>query len=155
MGLLLLGLALLLGSAIAAVLLSPAERLSGIVGAAGAVVGCLVGLVPAVRVLLGGELPVLRFAWNVSYGSISIGLDPLSAFFLVPLFVLGGLAAVYGREYLGAYRGVYEPFFDRWGARFYRLRWLQQGLLHVYLMYILTMVVLGLAWTAFRSGIGS
>jgi formate hydrogenlyase subunit 3/multisubunit Na+/H+ antiporter MnhD subunit len=52
-------------------------------------------------------------------------------------------------------RGVYEPFFDRWGARFSRLRWLQQGRLHVYLMYILTMVVLGLTWTAFRSWMGS
>jgi hypothetical protein len=52
-------------------------------------------------------------------------------------------------------RGVYEPFFDRWGARFSRLRWVQQGLLHVYLMYILAVTVLGLTWTAFRSWLGS
>jgi hypothetical protein len=48
-------------------------------------------------------------------------------------------------------RGVYEPFFERWGARFSRLRWLQQGLLHVYLVYVLTVVVLGLTWAAVRS----
>jgi NADH:ubiquinone oxidoreductase subunit 5 (subunit L)/multisubunit Na+/H+ antiporter MnhA subunit len=48
-------------------------------------------------------------------------------------------------------RGVYEPFFERWGARFSRLRWVQQGLLHVYLVYILTVIVLGLAWAALRS----
>jgi NADH:ubiquinone oxidoreductase subunit 5 (subunit L)/multisubunit Na+/H+ antiporter MnhA subunit len=48
-------------------------------------------------------------------------------------------------------RGVYEPLFARWGARFSRLRWLQQGLLHVYVVYILTVVVLGLTWTAYLS----
>jgi NADH:ubiquinone oxidoreductase subunit 5 (subunit L)/multisubunit Na+/H+ antiporter MnhA subunit len=48
-------------------------------------------------------------------------------------------------------RGVYEPLFDRWGTRFFRLRWLQQGLLHVYVVYILTTVVLGLTWTAYLS----
>ena len=48
-------------------------------------------------------------------------------------------------------RSLYEPLFDRWGARFSRLRWVQQGLLHVYLVYILAVVVLGLTWTAIRS----
>ena len=43
--------------------------------------------------------PGLRMAWDVPYGSLEIGLDPLSAFFLLPLFGLGGLATVYGREY--------------------------------------------------------
>jgi hypothetical protein len=32
---------------------------------------------------------------------------------------------------------VYEPFFRRWAERFARLRILQQGQLHVYLVYIL------------------
>jgi formate hydrogenlyase subunit 3/multisubunit Na+/H+ antiporter MnhD subunit len=32
-----------------------------------------------------------------------IGLDPLSAYFLVPFFLLSGLAAVYGRSYLLEY----------------------------------------------------
>ncbi|HEX9578631.1 MAG TPA: proton-conducting transporter membrane subunit, partial [Myxococcales bacterium] len=34
------------------------------------------------------------------YGALSIGLDRLSAFFLVPLFALGAVTAVYGRAYL-------------------------------------------------------
>ncbi len=105
MSLLVLGLALLVGSAVLVVLLARAERASGVVGAIGGAAGCLVGLVPTVRVLLGSALPSLSTAWDVPYGSISIGLDPLSAFFLAPLFVLGGLAAVYGREYLRTYCG--------------------------------------------------
>jgi formate hydrogenlyase subunit 3/multisubunit Na+/H+ antiporter MnhD subunit len=38
------------------------------------------------------------------YGSFSLLLDPLSAFFLVPIFLLSGLAAIYGRSYMMAYR---------------------------------------------------
>jgi len=38
-------------------------------------------------------------------------------------------------------RGFYEPFLDRWALRFARLRWVQQGLLQLYLLYILIAVV--------------
>ena len=48
-------------------------------------------------------------------------------------------------------RALYEPFFDRWAGRFQRLRVLQQGKVHVYLLYILLTVVLALAWTSVRA----
>lgn len=48
-------------------------------------------------------------------------------------------------------RKLYEPFFDRWAARFNRLRILQQGKVHIYLLYILITVVIALAWTSARS----
>jgi hydrogenase-4 component B len=47
---------------------------------------------------------------------------------------------------------VYEPFFRRWAERFSRLRILQQGQVHIYLIYILLMVVLALAWVSLRTG---
>jgi hypothetical protein len=47
-------------------------------------------------------------------------------------------------------RSVYEPFLVRWGDRFARLRWLQQGRLHVYLVYIAGMAVIGLLWSSLR-----
>src|SRR5262249_17468810 len=47
-------------------------------------------------------------------------------------------------------RGAYEPLLSRWGHRFARLRFLQQGSLHMYLVYILAMAVLGLAWVGAR-----
>ncbi len=105
MALLAVGLVLLLGSALAAMLLTRAERAAGVVGTIGCVAGCLFGLVPTLRTLLGGAPPRFSAAWHVPYGSLSLGLDPLSAFFLAPVFLLGALAAVYGREYLSAYRG--------------------------------------------------
>jgi len=47
-------------------------------------------------------------------------------------------------------RSVYEPFLDKWAKRFARLRWLQQGSLHIYLLYILAAVTSVLAWTSLR-----
>ena len=49
---------------------------------------------------------------------------------------------------------VYEPFFRRWAERFSRLRILQQGKVHVYLVYIVLMVVLALAWVSVREVMG-
>jgi formate hydrogenlyase subunit 3/multisubunit Na+/H+ antiporter MnhD subunit len=103
--LLVFGMALLLGSAVVAVLLARSPAASGVVAAVGGATGCTVGLVPTVQVLRGNSVATFSTTWDVPYGSISIGLDPLSAFFLAPLFLLGGLAAVYGREYLSSYRG--------------------------------------------------
>jgi hydrogenase-4 component B len=50
-------------------------------------------------------------------------------------------------------RGLYQPFFERWAGRFARLRWLHQGILHVYLLYILIVVVLALAWASLRGAL--
>jgi formate hydrogenlyase subunit 3/multisubunit Na+/H+ antiporter MnhD subunit len=50
-------------------------------------------------------------------------------------------------------RSVFEPFFARWADRFSRLRWLQQGILHVYLLYILVVVMVALAWMSLRAWI--
>lgn len=80
-------------------------RTSGMVGAGGAVLGCLVGLVPALQALLFGERLWLRLPWMPPYGSFSLEIDALSGFFLVPIFLLCGLAAVYGRSYLAALGG--------------------------------------------------
>ena len=45
----------------------------------------------------------------------------------------------------------YGPFFRRCADRFARLRILQQGKLHVYLVYIMLTVFLALAWTSLRT----
>ena len=47
-------------------------------------------------------------------------------------------------------RAVYDPFFARAGDRFARLRWLQQGILHVYILYILVVLILAFAWVSLR-----
>ncbi len=79
-------------------------RLATLFGAGAAVFGSLLGLVPALRVLLGGASEGLRLPWDVAHGVFSVEIDPLSAFFLLPVLGLSALAAVYGGDYLLAYR---------------------------------------------------
>lgn len=72
-------------------------------------VGCLAGLLPAFWVLAGGELAPLRLPWSVPMGELFLALDPLSAFFLLPVFVVGLAGGVYGEGYLEASRGHLSP----------------------------------------------
>ena len=67
------------------------------------------GLLPAVRILLGAPVESLRVVWDVPYGAFFIEIDALSAFFLVPLFGLSALAALYGAEYLRPHRDGKSP----------------------------------------------
>jgi formate hydrogenlyase subunit 3/multisubunit Na+/H+ antiporter MnhD subunit len=96
-----------------AVFAQGSPRLCSIIGVAGAVAGCGVGLVPAAQVLIEGTTLHLRLPWTVPFGSFSIELDPLSAFFALPILVLCGLGAVYGAEYLEPYRGK-KPLGGHW-----------------------------------------
>jgi hypothetical protein len=51
-------------------------------------------------------------------------------------------------------RSVYEPAIAKTADRFARLRWVQRGIVHAYVLYILVAVVLGLAWAAFQGALG-
>ncbi len=77
------GTAVLVVSGIAALFAGRRARLASWVGAVGAVLGSLFGLIPSLRVFLGGEvLPALRIPWNLPGGTFYIEMDSLSAFFL-------------------------------------------------------------------------
>ncbi|MBX3155690.1 MAG: oxidoreductase [Deltaproteobacteria bacterium] len=49
-------------------------------------------------------------------------------------------------------RAAYEPLLDRLARRFSQLRWVQQGLLHIYILYVVIAVVLGLVIVTLRDG---
>ncbi len=70
------------------------ERISAI----SMVCAACVGLVGAAGGLLGYGGKPLALVWP-AVGGGSVGLDALSAFFLVPVFLIGGLGAVYGLGY--------------------------------------------------------
>jgi hypothetical protein len=48
-------------------------------------------------------------------------------------------------------RKVYEPLFARSADRFARLRWVQQGVLHVYILYIAVAVLVAFGWATLRN----
>jgi formate hydrogenlyase subunit 3/multisubunit Na+/H+ antiporter MnhD subunit len=70
----------------------------------GTVVGSLLALGPVIGALSGRPPESLQLAWDVAHGPFQVGLDPLSASFLLPVLVLSSLCAVYGTDYLLAYR---------------------------------------------------
>ncbi|MGE0820968.1 MAG: proton-conducting transporter membrane subunit [Candidatus Binatia bacterium] len=80
------------------------SRWSTWIGAGGVVLGSCLGLLSISVVVLSGSTVTLRMSWEVPYGSFSVALDPLSAFFLLPIFFLSAVTAIYGSEYLQAYR---------------------------------------------------
>jgi hydrogenase-4 component B len=95
-----LAIAVFLVGGVGACLATPRPRRASAIGAGGAVLGSGLGLVPAARVLAGRDLPAVHLPWAVPGGGLSLAIDPLSAFFLVPLFVVGAATALYGAAYL-------------------------------------------------------
>ena len=88
-----------------AILTQRRERLSTGLALAGLLAGSVLGLAPAVGVLVRGESLLLRIPWSMPMGSLSLGMDRISAFFILPVLVLSSLAGVYGASYLTAWRG--------------------------------------------------
>lgn len=95
MELALMAMLVLAVSGLLALLIPAGTRAGRGVAAAGLVAGAVLGMIPAVGVLANGGGTEWRLAWNVPYGSLSFGLDPLTALFLIPVLVLSALAGVF------------------------------------------------------------
>ncbi|MCC6751431.1 MAG: oxidoreductase [Deltaproteobacteria bacterium] len=89
------------GTGVLALLLHRVPRAATSVAVLGAVAGGALGLFAVVQVLRGGVSAAIAAPWRIPGGALLLGIDPLSAFFLAPIFVVGALCAVYGRSYLG------------------------------------------------------
>ena len=105
MTLLAFALAVFVAGGAAALLATPRPRWATRFGVGGAVLGSGLGLVPAVGVLCGREIPELDLPWSAPGGALALGIDPLSAFFLVPVLVVTAATAVYGGAYLSGESG--------------------------------------------------
>ena len=87
-------------SGVPGVLLPRASRAGERIAAALMAGSALAGLAGAASRLCGGAAPapLSFFPWPAA-GNGLVGLDPLSAFFLVPVFLMGALGPVYGLGY--------------------------------------------------------
>jgi|WetSurMetagenome_2_1015567.scaffolds.fasta_scaffold00008_124 hydrogenase-4 component B len=74
-------------------------RLQAALGAGSAILASTAGLLYAGRGLAGGATLAWHSPWSMPFGSFSLTLDPLSALFLVPLFILSSLGSFYAVEY--------------------------------------------------------
>jgi NADH:ubiquinone oxidoreductase subunit 5 (subunit L)/multisubunit Na+/H+ antiporter MnhA subunit len=115
--------------------------LTTVVGAVGAVLWFVLALFPTLRVLGGGPQESMRLARDAPHGAFGVGLDVLSAFFLLPVLGLSVLAAVCGGDYMLAYRCKKSL-----GSSWFFFNACVAGMV---------MVVLALAWVALRGWWGS
>jgi hydrogenase-4 component B len=70
------------------------------IAAIGVWVGCVMAAVPVVAALRGVAPDPLHIAWTLPGGSLSFGLDALSAFFCLPILIVAPLASLYACAYL-------------------------------------------------------
>jgi formate hydrogenlyase subunit 3/multisubunit Na+/H+ antiporter MnhD subunit len=96
-------LAVLVGTGVLALCGGRRPRAAAGVAAGGAVVAAALGLGPAIEVLAGGASVMASTPWAMPPGALQIGIDPLTAFFLVPLLGMGALCGVYGFFYMRTY----------------------------------------------------
>jgi hydrogenase-4 component B len=102
--LLLAALVVLVFGAVAAAALSSWPRAASRTGVAASVLASVVGLVFAAKALFAVPATPIGIGWQIPGGGIVLGSDALSAFFLVPVFGLGGVGALFGRSYLFPHR---------------------------------------------------
>ena len=101
MSIILIALAVMVVGGAGALFACRLPKIATALGQGSAVAGAGLGLIGAVSVLIALQpIEAIRLPWPVPYGSFYIEVDALSAFFLLPIFLLTGLAAIYGARYL-------------------------------------------------------
>jgi hydrogenase-4 component B len=104
MDFILLSVLLLIAFGLAALAAGRAPRLSAWLGAAGPVSAAAFGLPAAIRALTGRADGPVVLPWDIKLGALSIEMDHLSAFFIIPILALSAVAAIYGVEYMKPFR---------------------------------------------------
>ncbi|RCK79492.1 MAG: Hydrogenase 4 subunit B [Candidatus Ozemobacter sibiricus] len=75
--------------------------LARLLAATGAVLGGLAGALLSGDILWHGSRTVVTWPWFGTGYTLTLAVDPLSAFFLLPVSILTAMAAIYGAQYLG------------------------------------------------------
>ena len=78
---------------------------NGLGGITAVASGLLAGA-SAVAVLLSGKVSVLSYNWNMPFGSFSLCLDSLAAFFILPVSAVCAMAGLYGMGYMRTSRNL-------------------------------------------------
>lgn len=105
MNTMLVALGVILAGSLWSLLSRRAPRALRLAGPGAMIAGCILGVIPASRVVISGTSCNLRWPWSLPFGSLSLCLDPLSAFFAVPILLICALATLYGIGYLKPYEG--------------------------------------------------
>ena len=104
----LVAVAIILFSGIASLILNKFPAATSVFSVIGIVLGCIVGLVPVVAILINGGVDAILWPWSVPSGNFSVAVDPLSAVFLLIIFVISIPVAIYGASYLWHHRSEHN-----------------------------------------------
>ncbi|MEZ4601391.1 MAG: proton-conducting transporter membrane subunit [Syntrophotaleaceae bacterium] len=96
----LVGLAIIMAGGIGALLAGRVSRAASRWAAGCTLIGSFLGLTEALHVLTSGSTLHLSIPGPLPEGDMALALDPLSACFLLPVFLLAALCAVFGTSYL-------------------------------------------------------
>ena len=91
------------------VALFASSRAAPRIAAAGALAAAAIGIAPAMITMYEGSTHDLVVAWPAPLNELTLRLDALSAFFMVPLLVLGAACAIYAVSYLDPKRRLGVP----------------------------------------------
>lgn len=103
--------------AIASVICGKNSAAATLFGAGSVMIGSLSGVISAIIGLLNAGSVLFISPWSMPFGSFSFKIDTISSLFMVPLFLLSGVTALYGSEYLkthshGKNTGLHWCFFN-------------------------------------------
>jgi hydrogenase-4 component B len=79
---------------------APGRMRPAVIGPLAATGGSGLAAAAGLLSLLSGTTIEIVFPWRLAFGTLRLGLDPLSAFFVFLIGLVGALAAIYGRGYL-------------------------------------------------------
>lgn len=101
-----LSVVLLCGGGAVCLALGRSGSLSNRLGVVVGLLGGVPAVIGAVLVLATGRESSLHLAWNIPFGSFSLAVDTLSAFFVLAIAAVCMLCALYGGAYMKAYLGA-------------------------------------------------
>lgn len=108
MALVLIAVSLILLSGVVSLALPRSPLAASLAGVGGIVLGSVAGLVPVITNLMQGGVETLRWSWSVPGGDFVVGLDPLSALFLLVILGIAIPVSLYGGSYLWRDRGEHN-----------------------------------------------
>ena len=99
--------ALLIAAGLLSLLTGRLPRLSHMVGSLGSIAASLTGLGMTISALVQGQTYTIALQWNTTIGaSFSMGFDPLTGLFLLPIYGLTAVCALFGAGYLTHLHGT-------------------------------------------------
>ncbi|MBN1906477.1 MAG: hydrogenase [Deltaproteobacteria bacterium] len=103
--LILLALIIICAGGVVALFTGASYKAATWIGVASSILGAACAIFAAGSALFCGYHTSIHMAWQIPFGSFYIGLDPLSAFFVVTISIVCAIAAIYGAGYLKSYSG--------------------------------------------------